>query len=90
MGTPVSERTHKKSVENARLRGERKPRATHDRREDRRDRAAERYADRQARTDEEQLALLIERGYPQCREAERLRKKIRDTPAPVEETTTEE
>lgn len=42
----------------------------------RREQAEARQAKRAERTDEEQLALLEERGHPHCAEAEKLRARI--------------
>ena len=42
----------------------------------RREQAVELQAKRDKRSDKEQLAVLIERGHPNCREALRLAKKI--------------
>lgn len=77
MGKPVSERTHKKSVE-GRAGREGRVRPTHPKREERRERALDRQEERDARTDAEQLQLLIARGYPDCKEAERLRDRIKN------------
>lgn len=42
----------------------------------RREQAEARQAQRNTRTDEEQLALLEERGHPNCAEAKKLRARI--------------
>ncbi len=53
-----------------------KRQTTHPLRRDRRNRAADRQLERDARTNQEQLDLLIERGHGNCEEALRLRAQI--------------
>ena len=47
-----------------------------DRRQQRREQAAERQAARDARGDQAQLDKLVRDGHGECREAERLRERI--------------